>query len=151
MATSSFTSGNASEPSFTEVLGENAPYIAAMYLLNLVLVVAFIDHSALLEGRLAYNAIVGEAAGGEAFTQGMAAGFAGLFLLITLVGVLFALSLANEKRRADMDEFDLEERVSTISIVPSLQLFAIVLTPVLTQNTIVDGMQYLATGIQWLL
>lgn len=150
MATTTRSEGDA-EPTFSEVLGKNGPYIAATYLLNLVLLTALIDFGALLNGRVAYNALVPAGAGGDPLSKTIAAGFAGLFVVITLVGVLFAVSIANEGRRDGLDEYELEERISTVSIVPAIQLLAVILTPVLTRHSIVAGMDYLLSGIAALL
>jgi len=143
MATTTRPTGDNSEPTFSEVLGDNAPYITALYLLNLVLVVSFIDHGALFEGRLAYDAIVTQTASQGVFPQMVAAGLAGLFVVVTLVGILFAITIVNDSRRDELEDWELEERISVISIVPSLQLFAMILSPVLTHHSIVEGMEFL--------
>lgn len=147
MATTTRSKGDNAEPTFSEVLGENAPYITALYLLNLVLLIAFIDYGALLDGRLAYDAMVTQTASQSVFPQMIAAGLAGLFVVITLVGVLFAISIFNDSRRDDLDDWELEERISVISIVPSLQLFAVILSPVLTHHSIVHGMEFLLASL----
>jgi len=150
MATKTRSQGGNAQPTFSEVLGENAPYIAGLYLLNLAMIAVFIDYGALLEGTLTYTALF-PGGGSGAIARTMAAGFAGLFVVITLAGILIAISLGREKYRSQLDDYELEERISLISIVPAIQLFAVILSPVLTHNTIVDGMAYLITALLALL
>jgi heme/copper-type cytochrome/quinol oxidase subunit 1 len=145
MATRIRSRGENSEPTFSEVIGENAPYITAMYVLNLVLLVAFIDHGALLDGRLAYEPMVSQSVSQGIIPQMVAAGLAALFVMFTLLGVLFAISIVNDSRRDELDDWELEERIIVISIVPSLQLFAVILTPVLTRHSIVGGIEFLVS------
>jgi hypothetical protein len=130
-------------PTFEEVIDENAPYIAALYVLNLVLLVAFIDHAALFQGELTYNALVGPEAAVDWFSQVTAGAFAAVFALVTLVGVVYAVSVLEDQRENALDPYDVEQRISTLTIVPALQLFAIILCPVLTRRTLVDGAQFL--------
>lgn len=151
MATSGQSDTGISEPTFLDVLGENAPYIAALYLLNFVLMAVFLDYSALMAGKLTYEPLIDGAASAGVLTRAVAASLAGLFVIITLIGVVYAITLATEESREGIDDYDLRERISTIAIVPSMQLFAIILTPVLTGITIVDGIQFLIESLLALL
>jgi hypothetical protein len=135
-------SGSEDEPDFLEVLGENGPYLGAVYALNALVVFAFLDHGALMDGRLTYRPLV-ESVGG--LTELLAGSFAVMFLATTAVGVGYALSVVTEHDH--LDRYALEERISVVSVVPALQLFAIVLCPLVTNLSIVAGAEFVITTV----
>lgn len=128
-------------PSFSEVLDENAPYVGALYLLVVGLVVAFVDYAALGQGELAYRT-VGTTGGGVLF-QAVAGLFALGFGLATLLALVFSADVFLRERREDLEPYELEERISLVAVMPALQLLAVVLCPVVTGVTIVGGLQFL--------
>jgi hypothetical protein len=141
MATTTHSPTGETGPSFKEILDDNAPYIVAMYLLNGVLFALFVDHGALAQGRVEYATLFPAADGAGVVTQVAAAGFALGFAVATVVALVYAASVLRAQSE-DVDPYALEERISTVTVMPAVQLLAVILSPVLTGHGVAEGLTF---------
>jgi hypothetical protein len=139
MATNTRAPARGTGPSFGEIIDDNAPYIGAMYLMNVVTFLAFVDHGALLEGRLEYTTLLSMGEGSSLVATLTAVGFA----VATLLALGYAASVFLAGEGSDVDAYALEERISAITVMPAIQLFAVVLCPVITGKSLAEGMKHL--------
>lgn len=143
MATNTGAPARGTGPSFREIIDDNAPYIGAMYLMNLVTFLAFVDHGALLQGRLEYTTLLSVGEGSSFVATLTAAGFAVGFVVATLLALGYAASVFLAGEGTDVDAYALEERISTITVMPAIQLFAVILCPVITGKSLAEGIKHL--------
>jgi|APHM01.1.fsa_nt_gi hypothetical protein len=129
-------------PSFTEALDDNGPYVLAMYLTVGGVAALFVDYGALAEGQLTYRTVAA-GGGGEALLSAAAGVFAGGFVATTLLAVGLAVDVFRTERRRNLDPYQLKERISLVAVLPAVQLLTVVLCPVVTEVTIVAGVEFL--------
>jgi hypothetical protein len=143
MATNTRAPSRGTGPSFGEIINDNAPYIGAMYLMNVVTFLAFVDHGALLQGRLEYTTLLSFGEGSTLVSTVTAGGFAIGFAAATLLALWYAASVFLAGEGGEVDAYALEERISAITVMPAIQLFAVVLCPVITGKSLAEGMKQL--------
>jgi hypothetical protein len=143
MATSTRAPGRGSGPTFREIIDDNAPYIGAMYLMNALTFLAFVDHGALLDGKLEYTTILSVGGSSSFVANATAGGFALGFAAATLLALGYAASVFMAGEGGDVDAYALEERISTITVMPAIQLLAVILCPVITGQSLAQGMKNL--------
>lgn len=124
-----------------EILGDNVPYVAALYALVAGLVLVFVDYGALNEGRLAYRTVA--AGGASPVLEAFAALFASSFVAATVVAVVASADVLSRQRRERLGQYELQERVGLVAVMPALQLLTVVLCPVVTGVTVVGGLEFL--------